>query len=474
MLGLCGRFGPINVISPKRVIFVVFRWIRLRAPHLMSRPLLAPALLLLWGLFIVYATMLPFDFTATSELIRSRMHRLWERPLRAGGGSWHDVYGNVLLFMPWGFLLAIWRAGRSSPWLAAVAYALVSGASVSGSVEFVQLFAPGRHTSFIDLASNTLGSVMGALIGWPLARWIWPIASVRIRQLLLSRPVTACALAVMLGLLVAGLAPTYVKHEEQRTAAKLKGVRLVPFARLSGERLLAAAMRWGAEALTWTIIGSLVVLAARESGRDGVRAVGWTVALAGCLSLALEIMQLVVPGRDVDGSSVALAFVGSALGAITVTQLAKRDPRRWIIPALAIWCVATLLTAWSPFRFAWPDRPFLRTEMLVPYWSYFGSRNLEDLTDVIGQAMVFVPLGALLAAHSWRQTFVGTILVGFGVGVVFESGQVFLPDRTADMSDAISAAAGAGLGLALWRWGEFARNSPMGVTRYRVGHRAGR
>ena len=84
--------------------------------------------------------------------------------------------------------------------------------------------------------------------------------------------------------------------------------------------------------------------------------------------------------------------------------------------------------------------------MLVPFWSYFGGRTLEDLTDVIGQAMVFLPLGALLAAHSWRQTFMGTILVGFGAGVLLESGQVFLPDRTADISDAISAAAGAGLG----------------------------
>jgi glycopeptide antibiotics resistance protein len=471
---MCGRFGPINVISPKRVIFVVFRWIRLRAPRMMSRPPLAPTLLLLWGVFIVYATMLPFDFTATGELIRSRVHRLWERPLRGSGGSWHDVYSNILLFMPWGFLLAIWRAGRSSSWLAAVAWALLSGACLSGFVEFVQVFAPERYTSFLDLATNTLGSVVGAVIGWPLSRWIWPIASVRIRRLLLSRPVAACALAVMVGLLVADLSPTYVRHEEHATAAKLKRVQLIPFGLLSGERPLEAALRFSAETLTWTLIGGLLVLAARESGRDGVRAVGSAVALAGCLSLALEVTQLVVPGRVVDGTSVALAVVGSALGAITVTQSAKRDPRRWITPGLAVWCVATLLAAWSPLRFAWPDPPFWRTEMLVPFWSYFGSRNLEDLTDVVGQAMVFLPLGALLAAQSWRQTFLGTILIGFGLGLLLESGQVFLPDRSADMSDAISAATGAGLGLALWRWGEFARNSSMGVTRYRVGRRAGR
>jgi VanZ family protein len=471
---MCGRFGPINVISPKRVNFVVIKWIGMRAPHTMLRPRLAPALLLLWGLFIVYATMLPFDFSASGDLIRLRVHRLWERPLRGGGGSWHDVYSNVLLFVPWGLLLAVWRAESGSRWIVVLALAFLTGIGLSGSVEFGQLFAPDRYTSFIDLATNTLGSVVGALIGWPLVRWIWPIASVRIRQILFSSPLAACALVAMLGLLIADLTPAYVKHEEKGTAAELKAMRLIPFGLLAGERRREAVLRWSAETLTWTLIGGLTVLAARDSGRKGVRAVGWTVAVAGSLSLAIEIMQVVVPGRDSDPTSVALALVGSALGAITVTRSATQGPRRWIVPALTIWCVATLLAAWSPLRFAWPDPPFWRTEMLVPFWSYFGGRNLEDLTDVIGQAMVFLPLGALLATHSWRQTFMGTVLVGFGAGVLLESGQVFLPDRTADISDAISAAAGAGLGWALWRWGEYARNSSMGVVRYRVGHRAGR
>jgi VanZ family protein len=433
----------------------------------------APVLLLLWGLFILYATMLPFDFSATADLIRSRLYRLGKLPLRGGGGSWHDVYGNVLFFMPWGILFAVWLAERGSTWLTAVAWALLSGALLSGFVEFVQLFAPGRHTSFIDLAANTLGSVTGALIGWPVARWIWPIASGRIRRLLLTRPVTTCALAVVAGLLVTSLAPTYVKHERQRNAVKLKSIPRLPFGILSDDRPLEASLRWCAETLAWALFGGLFVLAARESDRDGIRAIGWTVAFAGCLSFAVEIMQLVVPGRDADGTSVALAVVGSFLGATTVTRSAPRDPRRWIIPALALWGVATLLGAWSPLRFAWPSPPYWQTAMLVPFWSYFGSRNLEDLTDVIGQAMIFAPLGALLAAHSSRQTCLATFLFGLGLGLLLESGQVFLPDRSADMSDAISAAAGAGLGLALWRWGESARHSSMGVTRYRVWPRAG-
>ena len=176
-------------------------------------------------------------------------------------------------------------------------------------------------------------------------------------------------------------------------------------------------------------------------------AIGSVVALAAGLSLAIEAMQIVIPGRDVDLTSVVLAASVRPSARRWWCACAAMDARRWIVPALVIWGLATLLAAWNPPRFTWPDRPFLRPEMIVPFWSYFGSRTLEDLTDVVGQAVVFLPLGALLAARSWRQSFLSAVLIGFGFGVVLEFGQAFLPDRTADVSDAISAAAGAGLGF---------------------------
>ena len=86
------------------------------------------------------------------------------------------------------------------------------------------------------------------------------------------------------------------------------------------------------------------------------------------------------------------------------------------MPALAIWAVATVLSAWSPFRFALPDPPFWQRACWYRFGRISAAAMLEDLTDVIGQAIVFVPLGALLAAHSWRQTFRELSSFGFGAG----------------------------------------------------------
>jgi VanZ family protein len=334
----------------------------------------------------------------------------------------------------------------------------------------------------VDLITNTFGSGVGALIGWPWARWIWPVASIRIRQLLVARPMTACALAVTLSVIGAGLAPAYVKSGRYADiAGSLRTARLVPFGPAPGGLApREKACLWSAELLAFVLFGGLLALAAEESGRRGVRRIAWAAGVAGALSLAIEAIQVVVPGRDVDLTSVVLAIAGSALGSTAVVRGANAhanaslSARRWIIPAILIWGVAVMLAAWNPARFAWPEPPFWRTSMIVPFWSYFVNRSLEDLADVTGQAAMFLPLGALLAARSWRQSSLPTVLIGFGFGVVLELGQTFLPDRSPDVSDAISAAAGAGLGLVLWRWGESARRSSMGATRYRVGVHARR
>jgi glycopeptide antibiotics resistance protein len=435
---------------------------------------LSAILLLLWGLFIVYATTLPFDFAASGELIRSRLWRLWQRPLRGGGGSWSDAASNVMLFMPWGFLLAVWLVGRGRRYLAVLTLALVSGGLISGTVELIQLFAPRRYASFIDVVTNTFGSCVGSLIGWPWARWIWPIASVRIRQLIGSRPMTGCAIATAAGLLIAGVIPLHSSLSTTKSGAAFAAVRLWhPDLKLWEAPPGSQQWSWAAELLVWLLTGGIFALAVRESGWKGPRAIGLACGLAGGLSIATLAIKSAIPGAAIEITSVAVALAGSALGAAPVAQSSAADGRRWIIPALLIWGLAMVVAAWNPPQFAWPAPPFWKPEMIIPFWSYFDSRGLADLADLMGQVLYFVPLGALLAARSWRWSFPAAVGIGLALGLVLEYGQVFIRSRTADVTDVISSATGAGLGLALWRWGEWARNSSVGVAKYRVGHRAG-
>ena len=108
-------------------------------------------------------------------------------------------------------------------------------------------------------------------------------------------------------------------------------------------------------------------------------------------------------------------------------KLGDGDPRRLIKPAIGIWCLAVICTLWNPPRVSAPEPPYFRLERVVPFWSYFYSRTLADLADVIGQVLIFMPLGALLAARTNRQSFAGAMVLGLLLGVVIEIGQAFLP-----------------------------------------------
>ena len=74
-----------------------------------------------------------------------------------------DVIVNVLGFVPFGFLLSIWReqTNRSSRWRSCL-FTILVGALISLGIEVAQAFIPARDSSMIDLICNTAGAFLGA------------------------------------------------------------------------------------------------------------------------------------------------------------------------------------------------------------------------------------------------------------------------------------------------------------------------
>lgn len=76
----------------------------------------------------------------------------------AFGYGWIEFFGNVALFVPFGFLLTMLF---DRPWWG-VALALAA----SAGIELVQTVIPDRQASVRDVISNTLGAAIGALVAW--------------------------------------------------------------------------------------------------------------------------------------------------------------------------------------------------------------------------------------------------------------------------------------------------------------------
>jgi|GEM_PF-2118030 len=105
------------------------------------------ALLTYMTLVVVAIALIPFEFNIPSRI------QIYL------SGSISDVINNIILFIPIGFLVQLAR--RRSGWLSLL-QALGFGVLVSTSVETCQLFLPGRYCSVIDVATNGLGTWLGA------------------------------------------------------------------------------------------------------------------------------------------------------------------------------------------------------------------------------------------------------------------------------------------------------------------------
>ena len=109
-----------------------------------------------WALLLAYASLYPFvPLRAPSgETVRAALSL-------SGPVIRSDIAFNVLAYVPFGLLLCLYYRARNVvyPLLRAVAVAAV----FSFAMETAQLFLPGRVSSPVDLATNALGAIVGAL-----------------------------------------------------------------------------------------------------------------------------------------------------------------------------------------------------------------------------------------------------------------------------------------------------------------------
>ncbi|MDZ7289269.1 MAG: VanZ family protein [candidate division KSB1 bacterium] len=173
-------------------------------------------ILLLYSLFIFYMVAIPFQL----EWTRSSLRHHWKRaeciPFLNSEHkvlSLGDAVGNILLFVPFGFLLHLRRLNRGTPESAGHAGnhantrpSLLAALLYSGTIELMQLFLNGRNTSINDVINN----VVGAYMGIRLARaypGLLAVAMSELKRFSRTRPVFMLWLATLLLQTLLALAP---------------------------------------------------------------------------------------------------------------------------------------------------------------------------------------------------------------------------------------------------------------------------
>ena len=116
------------------------------------------AVLLVYTALLVYGSLYPFDWSPLQAPLFSFLHAGLPRHFDKG-----DLVQNVLVYMPFGLLVAAARGARRQVG-GVVLTAMLAGGAVSFAMECTQQWLPSRVASLTDVATNVLGSLVGALL----------------------------------------------------------------------------------------------------------------------------------------------------------------------------------------------------------------------------------------------------------------------------------------------------------------------
>jgi VanZ family protein len=393
---------------------------------------------------ILLATLTDLHFSAEFSAVGERLARALTPSL-----SWGDAIDglrNVALFAGLG---AVWlmtsltgRVGRE------ILLATLAGLGLSATVEGLQLFSPIRIASIVDVSTNTLGALAGAVA---TAVLIGALQRSRGERSYLGVSMLVLAGGYALAVLCEALVPLF-------DSEPLVGPQGGPLASLRAVLRSTELLSMGPgrlfDALLFAPAGFLGVMVLAERGRSArhawLDAAGAGAIVAFGAELAHGMIRL-----PIRWDAAALHAAALALGAWAA--------HRWLAPltkvlrgsararaAIAGYAALLVLWGWRPLL---PQTDFqqllsqLSVDHFVPLRALAGRKDVFSALHVAQQFLLYLPLGALLAV--WPLRLEGRwshLWPALWLAAAIEAGHVVIAGRFLDVTNALLACAGLAIG----------------------------
>ncbi|HTE44958.1 MAG TPA: VanZ family protein [Gemmatimonadaceae bacterium] len=363
--------------------------------------------------------------------------------------SWRDAVDglrNAVLFAGLG---SVWIVTSMSATMAReVRLATVTSFALSVIVEGLQVFSPVRDASILDVSTNTLGGLGGAVLTVML---LAAIQRARRGKSYVGVPTILIALPYASALLCEALAPLF--HSDQ-----LEHLEGGPFARLMFALQLSLPFDWTEipflDVPLYAAGGFLLVSLVRE--RFGADTRKWMI-VTGASAVAVLVVHLLhgafgLPIRweaaITDAASIALGAWAAQhwLASLTQTFRGAARARTVIFSYLAL----LILWGWRPLL---PETRWhviaaeVNIHAFVPLGSLASRVDVFSALHVGQQFFLYLPLGALLAVWPLRLSGrLSHLWPAIWIAVVIELGHIVIVDRTFDMTNVLLAVAGLAMG----------------------------
>jgi VanZ family protein len=417
-------------------------------------------------LLIVYGSLTPFQFVFNlTEQMEARSRTVppsWEQATRV------KVISNVLLYIPWGLLLATRRRMLGGTRAGAIIEAGVASIALTVTMEGLQFFTLTRTCQVNDVITNTLGGWIGAAAGACYGPALCRRLLMNLRQRWVSMPASLAAAVLCLMLAADGLAPLMPIRSRSDVGWNLrhsymhlgKGLAVHPWHHW-------AVCRVGVFAALAVLFGA----ACRNPRRRWLRGAAYAAGFAA----ALEVAKLAIEDREFNIANVVVGAAGAVAGLLLATLLSGRFRRRTVM-LLAAWLsvLYLLYREWTPFVFV-ADWPSMAGKMPTGFnWMPLTDFALNDRTyeAFLHFVKILALMGAILyaacQAGGWfarggkRTRLVKALCVSAVLGLAMEAGQFLIPGRSPTTTDVLAFIVGGGLGA--WTFQISTDASPDGLN----------
>jgi len=341
----------------------------------------------------------------------------------------------VLLFIPFGVLGVLARDPSRRVGWRRILVVTGLGAALSLAVETMQLFMANRVTSVSDVATNTIGAVIGAIAaerGIRITRsWLRRLRAAGLIDEHAFYSMMVAAIVVCLSMwqpfdvtLEVGTLVSKIKLLQsdlwQFTVPNDEGVGFVQYA------LFAAAICLWLDALR----------------RQAPATRAWLATAA--VALALEASQFMITSRMPGLQDALVHIAGAATGAgLWRSGVFRRRPHALLVVVSVAVGAGAAMQMLSPFTFAAPHRPF----QWLPFLGYYVHTSFETLSHVVELMLIYFPIGFCAArALPPRYAIAVSIAVAAVLAVPIEYFQGWVIGRYPDVTDVIFSGVGGWLG----------------------------
>ena len=407
---------------------------------------LTPLLWVGYLFFVVYGSLIPFDFKALP------FDRAWAQFLKTpmlalGVESRADWIANGVLYVPIGFLTAhlLLQQSRAHRMVALVVSILFSSA-LALSVEFSQLYFPSRTVSLNDLLAEFVGAVLGVFLALQHSDWMKNLLKIRIIDP--RRFVLHAVEAYLFAYVAFSLFPFDVLLSSAELGKKLQsdGWGWILAGAAHGDALVP--LKVFSEFLLTLPFG--LYLAYRRSLRP-VSAL--QAALLGLLlGSFIEIAQLFTATGVSQGLSILTRTAGVACGHYLWRHSTNASPgafaafirRHALLLILPYFLTLLFANGWFTYRWRGLEHATAALENLhfLPFYYHYFTSEARALFSLASVCFMYFPIGILIWALRGSQGF--AFLVAGLLSVIVEAGKLFLLGSHPDPTNVLLA------GMAAW------------------------